>query len=102
MAGTAKVAFAAGFAKSTSAEAVVPVRSIGVAAPPPIGNATDTVPSRVTSRWTLLAASVDLRAAVTISFGSVRAGALRSCRHAPSDEREGRGEREDGGGVGGT
>src|SRR6476620_3730563 len=76
MAGTAKVAFAAGLAKSTSADAVVPVRLTGVAVPPAIGRATDTVPSSVRSRWTLLAASVDLRAAVTISFGSVRAGAL--------------------------
>src|SRR4051794_9725385 len=76
MAGTAKTALAAGLAKSTSAEAVVPVRLTGVAVPPPIGSATETVPSSITSRWTLFAASVALRPAVTISFGSVSAGAL--------------------------
>src|SRR3954453_5038873 len=76
MAGTAKTALAAGLAKSTSAEAVVPVRLTGVAVPPPIGSATETVPSSITSRWTLFAASVALRPAVTISLGSVSAGAL--------------------------
>src|SRR3954449_2465029 len=86
MAGTAKTALAAGLAKSTAAEAVVPVRFTGVAVPPPIGSATETVPSSITSRWTLFAAWVDLRPAVTISFGSVSAGALLGLPlwHAPS------------------
>src|SRR6476660_7272911 len=69
-----KIALAAGFVKSMSADAVVPARSTVVPDPPAFGSLTVALPSTVTSRWTLLAASVDFSAAVRISLGSVRAG----------------------------
>ena len=72
--GTEKVTFAALFAMSTSAEAVVPVRSIGVPAEPATGSGTVAVPLAVSSRWTVLADSADVSAAVTMAVGSVRTG----------------------------
>src|SRR5436190_8519639 len=80
--GMAKVTFAALLARSTSAEAVVPVRSIAVRLEPTIGNGTDAVPFAVSSRWTLLADSADVSAAITIAVGSVRTGALDVGLHA--------------------
>ena len=74
-AGTANVAWALPAVMSTSADAVVPVRAtVAPGAPVPLRSAL-MLPSRVASTWTLLAVSLVRRAAVTISFGSVRAGA---------------------------
>src|SRR5262245_58076042 len=77
MAGTATVACAAGFSKSTSIEAVVPSSFTGVPLPagaPVPGSETLAVPSTWTSRWTLLAVWAESRPAWTIAFGSERVG----------------------------
>ena len=68
-------------ARFASTLAVVPVRSTGVDTVPP-GSVTGTTPSTVNSTWTLLAASVDLRAAVMIAVGSVRIGPAALPPHA--------------------
>src|ERR1700704_632507 len=57
-----------------SAEAVVPETSIGVPLLPPRPRFMAALPSTERSRGTVLAASVDLSAAVTMAVGSVRAG----------------------------
>jgi hypothetical protein len=59
MAGTAKVAFAAGLAKSTSAEAVVPVRLTGVGVLRQRSGATGHGPIERQVEMDALAASVD-------------------------------------------
>ena len=75
--GTAKVAWRAGLSKSTSIAAVVPSSLTGV--PPPAGapvpgSETLAEPSTRTSRWTVCAAWAASSPAVTIAFGSARAG----------------------------
>ena len=73
IAGTEKVARISPAFRSTSALAVVPVRSTSVAEVLP-GSVTGTAPSTVTSACTLVAASVDVSAAVMMAVGSVRTG----------------------------
>jgi hypothetical protein len=74
-AGTANVAWALPAVRSMSAAAVEPAREISAPVPPlPLRSAL-MLPSRVASTWTLLALCAVRTAAVTISLGSVRAGA---------------------------